>query len=114
MTAVAQSAAAASESPAWTRRPANLAAAVTVEVVERIVRGLHPSGSPLPPEPVLCATFSVSRTVVREAVKILQEKGLVQVRQGSGTTVTVPAMWNMLDELVLAATIAADDGLGIL
>jgi DNA-binding FadR family transcriptional regulator len=114
MTAVAQSAAGASEPPAWTRRPANLATAVTVELVERIVRGVHPSGSSLPPEPVLCATFSVSRTVVREAVKILQEKGLVQVRQGSGTMVTAPAMWNMLDELVLGATIAVDESLGIL
>ncbi|GIG90586.1 FadR/GntR family transcriptional regulator [Plantactinospora endophytica] len=101
-------------SPAWTRRPANLARAVTAELVERIVRGTHPSGTSLPPEPVLCETFSVSRTVVREAVKILQEKGLVQVRQGAGTMVTPPSSWDMLDELVLAATIAEDDSLAIL
>ena len=56
----------------------------------------------------------MSRTVVREAVKILQEKGLVQVRQGAGTMVTPPAMWDMLDELVLAATIAEDESLAIL
>ena len=102
-------------SPEWTRRPANLARAVTRELVDRIVRGLHPPGTPLPPEPALCEMFSVSRTVVREAVKILQEKGLVQVRQGSGTVVTPPTRWNMLDELVLAATIAEEeDGLAIL
>jgi DNA-binding FadR family transcriptional regulator len=100
--------------PAWTRRPANLATAVTTELVERIVRGLHPPGSSLPPEPVLCQSFSVSRTVVREAVKILQEKGLVQVRQGTGTVVNPPAMWDMLDELVLGTTIAEDDSLAIL
>ncbi|MEE6262775.1 FadR/GntR family transcriptional regulator [Plantactinospora sonchi] len=100
--------------PAWTRRPTNLARAVTAELVERIVRGTHPSGTSLPPEPVLCETFSVSRTVVREAVKILQEKGLVQVRQGAGTMVTPPSSWDMLDELVLAATIAEDDSLAIL
>jgi DNA-binding FadR family transcriptional regulator len=114
MTAAAQSAAGVAGRPAWTRRPANLATAVTAELVERIVRGVHPSGTPLPSEPVLCETFSVSRTVVREAVKILQEKGLVQVRQGTGTMVTPPAMWNMLDELVLGAAIAEDESLAIL
>jgi DNA-binding FadR family transcriptional regulator len=107
-------ASAAAESPAWTRRPANLASAVAAELVSRIVRGQHPEGTPLPPEPVLCETFSVSRTVVREAVKMLQEKGLVQVRQGAGTTVTSRAMWNLLDERVLAATIAEEDGLDVL
>ncbi|MDH2430765.1 FCD domain-containing protein [Sphaerisporangium sp. TRM90804] len=100
--------------PAWVRRPANLARAVTAELVERIVRGVHPPGTPLPPEPALCETFAVSRTVIREAVKILQEKGLVQIRQGNGTMVTSPVMWDMLDELVLAATIAEDESLAIL
>ncbi|MGW4465025.1 FadR/GntR family transcriptional regulator [Micromonospora sp. NPDC004704] len=104
----------ATATPAWVRRPANLARAVTAELVERIVRGVHPSGTSLPPEPVLCETFSVSRTVVREAVKILQEKGLVQVRQGAGTMVTPPSDWDMLDELVLAATIVGDDSLAVL
>jgi DNA-binding FadR family transcriptional regulator len=114
MTTAAQPAAGVAGPPAWTRRPANLATAVTAEMVGRIVRGVHPSGSSLPPEPVLCETFSVSRTVIREAVKVLQEKGLVQVRQGTGTMVTPPAMWNMLDELVLGATIAEDESLAIL
>ncbi|NJQ02475.1 FadR/GntR family transcriptional regulator [Streptomyces zingiberis] len=100
--------------PDWARRPANLARAVTAELVGRIVRGDHAPGTPLPPEPALCAAFSVSRTVIREAVKVLQEKGMVQVRQGSGTTVTPPARWNMLDEQVLAATIAEDEDLAIL
>ncbi|MFE9751525.1 FadR/GntR family transcriptional regulator [Saccharothrix saharensis] len=100
--------------PEWARRPANLAKAVTAELVGRIVRGVHPPGTALPPEPVLGETFSVSRTVIREAVKVLQEKGLVQVRQGAGTLVTDPTTWNMLDELVLAATIAEDETLAVL
>jgi DNA-binding FadR family transcriptional regulator len=114
MTASDRAAPTAGALPSWTRRPANLASAVAAELVSRIVRGQHPEGSPLPPEPVLCETFSVSRTVVREAVKMLQEKGLVQVRQGSGTTVTARTMWNLLDELVLAATIAEEDGPDVL
>jgi DNA-binding FadR family transcriptional regulator len=104
----------AGANPAWARRPSSLAKALTAELVERIVRNVYPSGTPLPPEPVLCETFSVSRTVVREAVKILQEKGLVQVRQGSGTTVTPSSRWDMLDELILMATIAEDDSLAVL
>ncbi|GAB3428934.1 FadR/GntR family transcriptional regulator [Actinophytocola sediminis] len=103
-----------SGSPDWARRPTSLATALTTELVERIVRGVHPVGTALPPEPVLCQTFSVSRTVVREAVKVLQEKGLVQVRQGAGTMVTPQATWNMLDEVVLAATVAEDDSLAVL
>jgi len=113
MTAFRQPAATA-PAPEWARRPANLAKAVTAELVQRIVRGIYQPGTPLPPEAALGETFSVSRTVVREAVKILQEKGLVQVRQGAGTLVTPPAVWDMLDELVLAATIAEDESLAIL
>jgi len=110
----AESSASSAPPPAWTQRPASLASALASELVQRIVRGEHPPGSSLPSEPALCEAYSVSRTVVREAVKMLQEKGLVQVRQGSGTTVTSPTMWNMLDELVLSATIALEESLDIL
>lgn len=100
--------------PEWARRPPSLAGALTAELVGRIVRGEYPPGTALPPEPALCDAFSVSRTVVREAVKVLQEKGLVQVRRGLGTLVTPPTTWSMLDELVLAAAIAEPDGLSVL
>ncbi|HEX6342199.1 FadR/GntR family transcriptional regulator [Umezawaea sp.] len=100
--------------PNWARRPANLATAVTAELVARIVRGDHPSGTSLPPEPALCEAFSVSRTVVREAVKVVQAKGMVQVRQGAGTVVAPRALWNTLDEVVLGAVVAEDETLGVL
>ena len=105
---------ATSAPPGWTRRPASLAVAVTAELVQRIVRGTYPAGTALPAEPVLCETFSVSRTVIRESVKVLQEKGLVRVRQGAGTMVNPPVQWNMLDSMVLAATIAEDSSLAVL
>ncbi|MGP4113724.1 FadR/GntR family transcriptional regulator [Streptomyces sp. 4N509B] len=114
MTASQQGIQGATASPDWVRRPASLARALTTELVGRIVRGVHPPGTALPPEPALCEAFAVSRTVVREAVKLLQDKGLVQVRQGSGTLVTPPTQWNMLDELVLAASIEEDESLAIL
>jgi DNA-binding FadR family transcriptional regulator len=100
--------------PAWTRRPTGLSHAVATELVERIVAGTYPPGSLLPTEPVLCETFSVSRTVVRESVKMLQEKGLVRVRQGSGTAIADPDSWNLLDEQVLAASIGAEEDSAIL
>ncbi|MFI6074088.1 FadR/GntR family transcriptional regulator [Actinoplanes sp. NPDC051343] len=114
MTAGQRPATGAPPAPAWSQRPASLGRALTAELVDRIVRGVHPPGSTLPPEPVLCETFSVSRTVVREAMKVLQEKGLVQVRPGSGTMVTPSTSWDMLDELVLGTTIAEDNTLAIL
>ncbi|MDG4859232.1 FadR/GntR family transcriptional regulator [Streptomyces sp. T-3] len=114
MTASQRAAENSSAPPPWARRPANLAKAVTAELVGRIVRGEHQPGTSLPPEPALCEAFAVSRTVIREAVKILQEKGLVQVRQGAGTMVTAPAKWNMLDEQVLAASIDQDESLQLL
>jgi DNA-binding FadR family transcriptional regulator len=100
--------------PAWPKRPRTLARAITAELVSRIVRGVYPAGSSLPAEPVLVEGFGVSRTVIREAVKLLEEKGLVQVRQGSGTVVTAPTTWDMLDELVLDSTIAEKEGLLVL
>ncbi|MFD5315807.1 FadR/GntR family transcriptional regulator [Streptomyces sp. NPDC127098] len=114
MTASQEATSGAAVPPAWVRRPANLARALTAELVGRIVRGVYPSGTSLPAEPGLCEAFGVSRTVVREAVKLLQEKGLVQVRQGAGTMVTPPSRWNMLDELVLGASIEEDESLEIL
>ena len=100
--------------PDWAHRPANLANALAGELVQRIVRGQYPPGSAMPSESALSEGYSVSRTVVREAVKMLQEKGLVQVRRGSGTVVNPEVMWNMLDELVLTASIAEDSGLDVL
>ena len=84
MTAAAESSELRSPPPAWARRPANLGSALTSELVQCIVRGEHPPGSSLPPEPALCEAFSVSRTVVREAVKMLQEAGFARVWNVAG------------------------------
>jgi mycothiol system anti-sigma-R factor len=106
-----QAATSGTQPPAWTRRPASLASAVTSELVQRIVRGEHSPGTLLPTEHALCATFSVSRPVVREAIKMLQEKGLVQVRRGAGTMITcaeaVEQLWAYLDESLPARDRAA-------
>ena len=95
-------------------RPARLSVVVVNVLVDGIVSGRYPSGSLLPPEPVLCQSFDVSRSVVREALKALEEKGLARARQGHGTTITPPDEWNLLDPVVLEATIRADETMQIL
>lgn len=55
-----------------------------------ILTGRLPKGRLIPPESELCDELGVSRSVLRESMKILQAKGLVRVRQGSGTVVAGP------------------------
>jgi len=89
-------------------RPARLSVVVVTDLVDRIVSGAYPAGSLLPPEPALCRSFHVSRSVVREALKVLEERGLVTVHQGQGTVVADPGEWNLLDPAVLAAVVRHD------
>jgi DNA-binding FadR family transcriptional regulator len=56
----------------------------------------------------------MSRTVIRESVKRIEEKGLVTVIQGRGTQVQPAESWNMLDPVVLSALVENDDSLGVL
>lgn len=97
------------------RLPAGrLGVAVVAELVELIVTGQIKEGDLLPPEGPLSEHFGVSRTVLRESVKRLEEKGLVIVSQGRGTQVRAPGYWNMLDPVVLSALIDNDESLGVL
>jgi Transcriptional regulators len=93
---------------------ARLGVAVVTDLVAMIVTGEFGEGELLPPEQQLCELFGVSRTVLRESIKRLEEKGLVVVAQGRGTQVTRSGTWNMLDPVVLSALIDHDDSLGIL
>ena len=68
----------------------------------RIVAGAWPSGAPLPNEDELAAELGVSRTVVREAIKVLQAKGLVEVKPRTGTRVRPRRAWHLLDADVVA------------
>ncbi|MDE0783682.1 MAG: FadR/GntR family transcriptional regulator [Planktomarina sp.] len=65
-----------------------------------VVNGLIP-GATLPREQELCDIVGVSRTVLREAVKTLVEKGLIETRQKAGTLVSPRSNWNLFDKDVL-------------
>jgi len=68
----------------------------------RIVSGELPGGSQLPNEADLAAQLTVSRGGVREAVKALAAKGLVEPRPRLGTRVLPREMWNLMDRDVLS------------
>jgi GntR family transcriptional repressor for pyruvate dehydrogenase complex len=63
---------------------------VVDELERRILTGELPAGERLPTESELCEMLSVSRSVVRDAIRTLAARGLVTVRQGSGMTVAKP------------------------
>jgi GntR family transcriptional regulator, transcriptional repressor for pyruvate dehydrogenase complex len=63
---------------------------VVEQVTDRVLNDHLQPGDRLPAERDLAAQLGVSRTAVREAIRALEEKGLVEVRQGAGTFVRSP------------------------
>jgi GntR family transcriptional regulator, galactonate operon transcriptional repressor len=79
-----------------------LSSRVAAKLALHIVQTLPHEGFSLPAEPELCRQLGVSRTVLREAVKVLEAKGLVGVEQGQGMVARPRSAWNHLDPDVLA------------
>jgi GntR family galactonate operon transcriptional repressor len=99
----------------WPRRSTQrMAVAVVEDLVDRIVSAEFPAGSPLPNEAGLCEKYGVSRTVVREAVQSVEAMHLVRAQQGQGTIVRPLDDWDLLNPMVLSATVRHDVELAIL
>jgi GntR family transcriptional repressor for pyruvate dehydrogenase complex len=64
---------------------------VADQIEEAIVEGDFNAGSQLPSEQQLATQFEVSRNVVREAFRYLQERGLIEIISGSGAYVAHPS-----------------------
>lgn len=77
----------------------------THDIVQRlgqeIVCGVYGAKNPFPIEAELCKRLGVSRSVLREAVKMLTTKGLLNARPRQGTWVEPETNWNLLDPDVL-------------
>jgi len=86
------------QAPAFER---TLHAQVAREVGLQILEGKLPPGAVLPNEADFGMQLGVSRTALREAVKVLAAKGLVEVRRKTGTRVRHQHDWNALDPDVL-------------
>lgn len=80
----------------------NLSEQVVQQVALSIMRNEFKPGDALLNEPELSLQFNVSRPVLREALKILSAKGLVESRPKTGTRVRPRSDWNLLDPDVIA------------
>ena len=80
---------------------------VAQDIGARILNGEFAPGTLLPNEAEWCASFGVSRTAVREAIKMLMAKGLILSRPKIGSRVQPRAAWNLLDRDVLTWYCAA-------
>jgi len=97
-------------SPAATEQPSNpsrstgrrLKGALSFKIGTAIVSGEFQPGQILPSEVEFATTFGVSRGAVRETVRTLAAKGLVESRPKAGTMVLQRSRWNLLDPEVLA------------
>ncbi|MBZ9848762.1 FadR family transcriptional regulator [Mesorhizobium sp. CA14] len=81
---------------------ASVHASLASEIGLRIVRGDYPPGTILPNEAKWSETFDVSRSAVREAIKMLMAKSLLASRPKIGSWVEPKERWNLLDRDVLS------------
>lgn len=79
---------------------------VVETIGSKIVTGVLREGEMLPKEAELMVELQTSRTSVREGVKVLSAKGLLETRQKRGTLVRPRNHWNLLDPDVLAWAVA--------
>lgn len=89
------------ESPAPDRSARSPGRGLQARVIDgvgrAIVRGTYGSGQLVPKEAELTEEYGVSRTSVREAMRVLSAKGMVDIRQKIGTRVRAPEQWNAFD-----------------
>ncbi|MGW4065851.1 FadR/GntR family transcriptional regulator [Amycolatopsis sp. NPDC004747] len=87
----------------------NLHARIVDELGRLIVEGVLGDGQPLVPEE-LGRRFSASRTVVREALRVLESKGMVTARPRVGTWTLPPEAWDAIDPDVIAWRVGGPGG----
>ena len=87
---------------------AGISGRIVHELGRDIVRGVYKPGERLPNEMAFINRFNGSRTVIREAFRVLSAKGLLEARQRAGTSVRSRSYWNLWDPDVLSWHSAQD------
>lgn len=60
---------------------------IVEQILDAIKSGAFPAGGALPPERIMASQLGVSRASLREAIRVLEHAGVLDVRMGSGTYV---------------------------
>ena len=82
---------------------------IVEEIGLRILKGAYKVGETLPNEDALSRELEISRGVLREATKVLTQKGLIRTRPKIGTQVTERSQWNLFDPEVLTWRLQIED-----
>lgn len=108
------------ESPNWEVKRTNLYEqiadalenAILQSGVSVLAEGESTREDKLPSEQTLATKFGVSRTVIREALKLVKERGLIEQRTGEGSYITKPrpdAISNVVSRMILMDNIGDDE-----
>jgi DNA-binding FadR family transcriptional regulator len=80
------------------RQPAYKAVSSVME--QHILSGQLKPGTPLPPEQALAAQFGVNRSTIREAIRVLEQEGLLERHQGRRLLVALPGLFDLAPRAV--------------
>ncbi|GBU12522.1 D-galactonate catabolism operon transcriptional repressor [Enterobacterales bacterium] len=81
---------------------------LVIELGKQIVGGIYIPGAALPSEVELCEQFDTSRNIIREVLRSLTAKRLVEIKRYRGAFVCPRNHWNYLDTEVLQWVLASD------
>lgn len=92
-------------------KPDSLSGHVEAELTKAIKQGQYQPLQKIPTEHELCSIFHVSRTVIREAIRGLNSKGILDIRKGSGVYVSEMSIQNASETLNLFFRLSSDNDL---
>lgn len=82
---------------------------IVEEIGLRILNGTYEIGQTFLNEDTLSKELDISRGILREATKVLTQKGLIQTRPKTGTQITPRRSWNLFDRDVLTWKLQHED-----
>lgn len=95
------------------QRTGGLVPVVVANLTRRIVGGEFDGDQSFPHSADLVTQLGVSRTVIREALRVLEVKQLISIQQGRATTVLPSDKWDLLDPVIIDALTQGDLSLGV-